>query len=123
MSSANRTDAKLLDELESHGVTVRVEDPTASVPTLSCDAEDHNGEPIREGEHAVLLLSRTDDGKWVAEKTFCGYCNVLDAYSEMDTEGRATAVVEGVIVPENELGPSKRVYIPDAFLWELHDDE
>lgn len=119
MSPHNQTEA-LLEELDNQAIGVPVPDGDAPVPTLECACDDHNGEPIREGEHAVVLLIRDADGEWTVEETFCSDCSVLDDYAERDE--MTTAIVEGVVAPENEFGPSKTVYLNDAFLWELYEE-
>lgn len=113
---------ELLEELDQHELLVDVPDETKSVPTLSCESDSHNKEPIREGEQAVFLLIRDTDGNWSVKHTFCSHCQVLDSYTEIDSEGEATAVVEGVVVPENEFGPSKQIQIIDSFLWEIYEE-
>lgn len=116
--SATRPE-ELLSQLDRQDIGVSIDDPEARVPTITCECQEHNGEPIREGESSVLLLTREKDG-WEVEKTFCSSCNVLDEYTAVP-EDIATAIVEGVMVPENEFGSSNIAYLQDAFVWEMYE--
>jgi hypothetical protein len=118
--SSERDSRRLLNELDNQHIGVRLDGENEGVPTLSCDSDEHNNEPIREGENMVVFLVRQEPGVWSVVNTFCSRCSALDSYTALD-DGQTTAVVEGVMTPGSDFGDADVAYILDAFLWELNE--
>jgi hypothetical protein len=116
---------ELLEELESQLLRVPVNDDDEvdrGVNTASCDCESHNGEPIREGETAVVMFLRGDDGYWVAKKTFCNICEIANAYNSIGSYS-GLALIEGTLAPYSFADSDDEDFVlQDGFVWDLDGD-